>query len=45
MFAWVMEEAAEAVRATMVAEFVRNGVETDHWIVPVQSDGARVVDP
>jgi hypothetical protein len=27
----------------MVAEFARNGVEADHWIVPVESDGARIV--
>jgi homoserine kinase len=45
MFAWAMDESADAVRAAMVAEFLRNGVETDHWIVSVQSDGARVVDP
>jgi hypothetical protein len=27
----------------MVEEFARHGVETDHWVVPVQSDGARIV--
>ena len=43
MFAWVLGDQAEAVRAAMVAEFARNGVETDHWIVPVQSSGARIV--
>jgi len=43
MFAWVLGDLAEAVRAAMVAEFARNGVETDHWIVPVQSSGARIV--
>ena len=27
----------------MVAEFAANGIETDHWIVAVESAGARVV--
>jgi len=26
-----------------VEEFARHGVETDHWVVRVESDGARVV--
>ena len=43
MFAWALTTEAEAVREAMVAEFARNGVETDHWVVSVQSDGARVV--
>jgi len=44
MFAWVLPAAAAGVREAMVTEFGRHGVEVDHWIVPVQSDGARVVD-
>ena len=44
MFAWSLGEHAQAVREAMVAEFARNGVETDHWVVPVQSAGARVVE-
>lgn len=43
MFAWALAADAAAVRERMVAEFARNGVETDHWIVPVESDGARIV--
>ena len=43
MFAWSLAAHAEAVRATMVAEFARSGIETDHWVVPVESDGARIV--
>jgi homoserine kinase len=43
MFAWTPETAAEAVCEAMVSEFARHGVATDHWKVPVQSDGARVV--
>jgi len=43
MFAWAQTDVAEAVRSAMVQEFARHGVETDHWIVRVESDGARVV--
>jgi homoserine kinase len=44
LFAWVLEHHAAAVRQTMVDEFARNGVETDHWIVPIESAGAREVE-
>lgn len=43
MFAWAQTDVAEAVRSAMVQEFARHGVETDHWVVRVESDGARVV--
>jgi homoserine kinase len=43
MFAWTMADDAAAVREKMVAEFAANGIETDHWIVAVESAGARVV--
>lgn len=44
MFAWALAADAEGVRQAMVAEFARHGVETDHWVVPVESDGARVIE-
>ncbi len=44
MFAWAMAAEAEGVRQAMVAEFARHGVETDHWVVPVESDGARIIE-
>lgn len=44
VFAWALPEAASAVRAGMVAAFRSNGVESDHWTVPLQSDGARIVN-
>jgi homoserine kinase len=44
MFAWALEADAEAVRQSMVSEFARHGVETDHWVVPVETDGARIVE-
>ena len=43
MFAWAMADDAAAVREKMVAEFAANGIETDHWIVAVESAGARVI--
>lgn len=43
MFAWALAADAPAVRERMVTEFARNGIETDHWIVAVESDGARIV--
>ncbi len=44
LFAWALEPAAERVQATMVEAFARNGVEVDHWIVGIDSPGARLVD-
>jgi hypothetical protein len=29
----------------MVGAFKAAGMEVDHWIVPIESSGARVVDP
>jgi homoserine kinase len=44
MFAWALAGEAEAVRSAMIGEFARNGVEADQWIVPLQSEGARIID-
>ena len=44
MFAWAPEERAAEVATSMVDAFVRHGVETDCWVVPVQSAGARVIE-
>lgn len=44
MFAWALAADAAGVREAMVSEFARHGVETDHWVVPVESDGARIVE-
>ena len=44
LFAWALAEHAEPVRQAMVDEFARHGVETDHWVVAVESEGARVVE-
>jgi homoserine kinase len=44
LFAWTMAAEAQSVASVMVEEFARHGVQTDHWVVPVESDGARVVE-
>lgn len=43
VFAMCLEQDAGAVRHAMEAAFAAGGVETDKWIVPVQSGGAHVV--
>ncbi|MBA4072109.1 MAG: homoserine kinase [Gemmatimonas sp.] len=44
VFAWALREAATAVRAGMVAAFQNCGMDSDHWTVPLPSDGARIVN-
>jgi homoserine kinase len=44
MFAWVEDRVAAAVRQAMASEFARHGVETDHWVTKIESEGARVVE-
>ncbi|MEY2854912.1 MAG: Homoserine kinase [Pseudomonadota bacterium] len=43
VFALCLETDAVAVREAMVREFAERNIDTDHWIVPVQSGGAHVV--
>ena len=43
VFAWCLEEHAPAVRAAMVLEFAKHGLQTDHWTIAVEPIGARVV--
>jgi homoserine kinase len=43
MFAWALETQAAAVAAAMCREFSRQSLKSDHWIVAVHSEGARVV--
>jgi homoserine kinase len=44
VFAWAEESTAAAIRDGMVAAFAANGLETDAWIAPIESDGASVVN-
>lgn len=43
LFALCLEKHARAVRNAMVQAFAGQAIETDKWIVPVQSGGAHVV--
>jgi homoserine kinase len=43
MFAWALERDAEAVRSAMVGELTRRSIAADHWVVPLDASGARVV--
>ena len=42
-FAWAREREAEAVRAALCAAYARAGHALDHWIVPLEARGARLV--
>jgi homoserine kinase len=44
VFAWALESQAAVVRTAMLAEFARRKIEVDHWIVSIESAGARIVD-
>ncbi|MGQ0834795.1 MAG: homoserine kinase [Gammaproteobacteria bacterium] len=44
MFAWALDARADVVLRAMTLEFARRKVEVDHWIVPVESAGARVIE-
>jgi homoserine kinase len=43
MFAWSVGAKAEDVRGRMIAEFARHDLDVDHWIIEVQSTGARIL--
>jgi homoserine kinase len=44
VFAWALESQAEPVVRAMLSEFARHTVGTDHWIVPIESAGARILE-
>jgi homoserine kinase len=43
LFAWALERDAERVCAAMLAQLTRRSIEADHWIVELDTPGARVV--
>ncbi len=43
VFALCLEEDAPAIREAMLKAFDAHAVQTDHWLVPVQSGGAHIV--
>jgi homoserine kinase len=44
-FAWVRDSDASAVLAAMRAEFDRQSIALDEWIVELDTSGARVLGP
>jgi homoserine kinase len=44
MFAWALEQSAPQVLEAMLAEFTRQKIEVDSWIVEIRPTGARVVE-
>jgi homoserine kinase len=44
VFAWSLEPQTAAVRAAMVAQFLRHGLESDPWVTAIPPVGARVID-
>ena len=44
MFALALDADAEAVRKAMIEQFAVNKLEVDHWVVPMSSAGARLVN-
>ncbi len=43
IFAWTLESRAPAVLAAMKGVFTQRSIETDAWVVDMQSSGARVI--
>jgi homoserine kinase len=44
LFAWAVESRAAAVLQAMKRVFSGRSIETDDWIIDVQSSGARIID-
>jgi homoserine kinase len=42
VFAWCLQQHAQAVGAAMVRQFSAHNLQTDHWIIAVEASGARV---
>jgi homoserine kinase len=43
VFAWCLEQHAQAVAKAMVLEFSQHQLQSDHWIIAVEASGARVI--
>lgn len=43
IFAWAISAQAQSVLQAMLAEFNARQIATDHWVVKVQSEGARII--
>ncbi len=43
VFAWCLQQHAQAVREAMVREFSAHDLQSDHWVIAVEAPGARVI--
>jgi homoserine kinase len=43
VFAWCLQDHAQAVREAMVREFSAHDLQSDHWVIAVEASGARVI--
>jgi homoserine kinase len=43
VFAWCLQQHAQAVREAMVLEFSAHDLQSDHWVIAVEASGARVI--
>ncbi len=43
IFAWALDAQADAVRAAIESQFAVEGIETDGWVIDIDSPGARLV--
>jgi homoserine kinase len=43
VFAWCLQDHAQAVREAMVREFASHDLQSDHWVIAVEASGARVI--
>jgi homoserine kinase len=45
VFAWAREDEAGEVEEAMLEAIARFGFKADHWVIPIGSDGARILGP
>jgi homoserine kinase len=43
VFAWCLQQHAEAVREAMVLEFSQHDLKSDHWVITLEASGAHVI--
>ena len=43
VFAWCLQDHAQAVREAMVREFSAHDLQSDHWVIALEASGARVI--
>ena len=43
VFAWCLQQHAQAVREAMVLEFSQHDLQSDHWVIAIEASGAHVI--